>query len=71
MAVCSKSEKKFERITLSPLPHNQPALHASMSSNAAAGLTLACMTAVGNAMTDVGRKRLGKTGIGSALPQTR
>ena len=36
-------------------------------SNAAAGITLACMTAVGNAMTDVGRKRLGKTGIGSAL----
>jgi uncharacterized membrane protein len=34
---------------------------------AAAGFTLACLTAVGNAMTDVGRKRLGKTGIGSAL----
>jgi hypothetical protein len=25
------------------------------------------MTAVGNAMTDVGRKRLGKTAIGNAL----
>ena len=36
------------------------------SSTAAAGLTLAAGTAVGNALCDVGRKRLSKTKIGNA-----
>ena len=44
-----------------------PTWPASAQMSASAGFTLAVMTAVGNAMTDVGRKKLSSTGIGSAL----